>query len=171
MGKNQAKAAERTAQSQENIANRTLDIGESLLKASEPARTTAQNYYTSIVSGGPGLDKVVAPQINAATRQYNAARRAISDMPTSGYRDKALSDMRLAEAGTKAGIMSGGIEEALARLASMGWMGTQSGVGAYGSASSGLGAAGQTYAKLSSAKGESAGNAAAGLGSVAGMFL
>ena len=172
MGKSAQKAATGTADAQLALANRTADIGEGLLKEAQPARETAQNAYLAVAGGDPTKTaQFSAPSLNAITRNYAAASKSLDNMPMGGAKDRAQRSLITGQASDRSNVLTGGVQEALARLASMGMGGTQTGVGAYGQASSGMGQAGQTYSNLSSAKGQSAGSAAGGLGTVAGLFL
>ena len=126
----------------------------------------------ALASGDPNMvARANAPSLNAIARNYAAASRTLENLPAGGAKDRAVRDLVYNQARDRTAVMSGGTQEALARLASMGWGGTQAGVGAFGTATSGLGQAGQTYANLAGSKGQSAGSAAAGIGSIAGLFL
>jgi len=173
MGKAAGRAAETAAKSQATLAQRSMDVGEQLLKEAAPARQTAQEAYktgmgtySAIATGKPGeLQRAVAPSINAATGQFYMARRNALNMPPGGARDQALRDLKMGEASTKSSIYSGGVSDALSRLVSGGQGGgTEQGLAAFGQAGAGFGSATQSYSQLASAQASSAGQAAAGAG-------
>jgi hypothetical protein len=124
------------------------------------------------LSGGnvPGIEKFTAPQVNAAEQQFALAERSIKDMPPGPSREIALRNLSLQKAGAKTGIYSGAVGESTARLASMGWGGTQAGVGAYGQASGGFGSVAQGYNEMASNKGGMAGSGVGAAGSVIGAL-
>jgi hypothetical protein len=172
MGKGESKAASAAAASQADVAQQTLDVGKGLLAESAPARQTSMQYYTDIAKGtGPNLQRAVAPQINAASQQYYTAGRSVQNLAPGGQRDRATRDLALGQASTKSSIYSGGVNEAIARLASMGMGGSQMGVGAYGSAGQGFGGASQNYAQLAQMKSSMWSGLAGGFGSLAGSFI
>ena len=171
MGKKSAEKSNTALDAQSKIAEKTLDIGERLLKESEPARQYAQNTYMGLAKGNvPGVEKFVAPQISAATQQFYLARKAVENMPPGAARDAAMRDLNLQEASTKTSIYSGAPAEATARLASMGWGGTQAGVGAFGQAGAGYSSVAQQYGEMAGQKGSMAGSGVGAAGSVIGAL-
>jgi hypothetical protein len=172
MGKKATEKANLAMEAQTKIAGRTLDIGEGILKESAPARQAAQNTYMGLSQGNvPGIEKFVGPQINAATQQFSLAKQSIENMPPGPARDIALRNLKLQEAGTKTGIYSSAPQEATARLASMGWGGTQAGVGTIGQAGEGYSGIAQGYNEMASSKGGMAGSGAGAAGSIAAAAI
>jgi hypothetical protein len=165
MGKGAAKQSETALAAQSGIAQQELDIGKQLLGETAPARQQALSTYTGLSKGNmPGIQAYVAPQINAATQQFYQARRAALALPPGGQRDQALRDVNLQESASKNQIYSGGVSESTARLASLGMGGTQTGVGAYGTAGQTMGQVAQGYGSLASSKGAQAASMFGGLG-------
>lgn len=171
MGKGATKAAGRAAESQERIAGRTLDISEGLLKEAAPGRAQVYDFLGGTIKGGPELQRAVAPSINAATQQFYLAKRAAQNLPPGGMRDQALRDVALQEAGTKTGIYSGGVNEAVQRMAAFTSGGTQAGLGGMGTSGGLMGQAGQTFANLGAGKAAGAGEAAGGAGMIAAALI
>jgi hypothetical protein len=172
MGKGAAKQADVATKQMMDIAQQTFTLGKGLEQEAAPARQTAQDAYMAMATGkGADLQRSMAPSINAATQQYYLQRKQAQEMAPGGLRDVTMRDINLQEAGTKTGIYSGGVSEALARLAAMGSGGTQAGIGAYGQAQGGYGQAGQAYAQLSASQAGAWGSLAGGLGSMAGGFM
>jgi len=172
MGKGAARRADAAADKQADIANRQLDIGEALLKAAEPARIQAQNTYMGLSKGNvPGIEKYVAPQTNLMSMQFAQAKRAVEQMPPGGARDAAMRDLNLQMSRAKSDILTGGVAEGTTRLASMGWGGTQAGVGAYGQASSGYGNIANMYSQQASATRQALGGLASTVGGLGAGFM
>ncbi len=142
---------------------------EQLLSESEPARKIPMNFWSSIIKGGPEADAVLGPSTESIRSQFSSAREAIErSMPRGGAMDKAMSQTHIAEAGTIGGQRTNLLSEAVARLASMGVFGTQSGISAGGGSLS----AGNSLANLSGmqaqAWGAGLGGLAEGVGSIFG---
>ena len=172
MGKKSAEKSNAALDAQTQIAKTTTDIASDLVKESAPARKYAMNTYMGLAKGNvPGIEKLTAPQTNMAAQQFAMARKSVEQMPPGAARDAAMRDISLQEAATKNQIYSGGVNEALARTAAMGWGGTQAGVGAYGQAGGMYGNVGQTYDQMASAKGGMAGAGAGAAGSVAAAAI
>jgi hypothetical protein len=167
-------AQNKIAESQVKLSERQQDIGEQVWKQTAPARDYATNTYMGLAKGNvPGIEKYTAPSINAATQQFYMARKAVESMAPGAARDAALRDINMQEAGTKTGIYSGGMSDALARTGSMGWGGVGMTTGALGQAGQGLlGASGSygdvagSYNKMASEKGGMAASGAGMAGSI-----
>lgn len=172
MGKQAAKQAEQSARSQANIAGEMSGIARGLISESAPWRKSAGDYYSAIASGDRGtIARTMAPTLSQISNQFSAAqRRAEETMPRGGNLEATKRDLRLGEAASRAGATTGSLQEAVARLASMGWGGTQAGVGAFGGAGNQFGGAANTMAGLSQMKGQNAAQGAAGLGSMIAMI-
>lgn len=169
MGKGEAKEAKSATQAQIGIAREVADIARGLVTESAPARQAALGYYSAIMKGSrPETLLAAAPQVAEVSNQMTALRRRAEQLPPGGLRDKALRDIALQEAAMKTQIYAGGVPEAAARLASMGYGGTQAGVGAFGQAGQGLGSAAQNMAALSQMKAQSWAGLAGGIGALAG---
>jgi hypothetical protein len=171
MGKKTQAKADTALAAQSGIADQTADIAKQLIDETAPARKQSLDYYSAVSKGGPEGQRAVAPQINAATQQFYLARKQAESLPPGGLRDKSLRDLSLAEAGSKTSIYSGGTAEANARLASMGWGGTQAGIGAYGTAAAGYGNVGSAYGEQASSKGGMVGSGAGAAGSIAAAAI
>ena len=174
---NQALSAQgQVAQQQVDLANKQQQFGQDIWNQTAPARTQATNTYMGLAGGNvPGIQKYVAPQINAATGQYAEARKQAQNMGPGAMRDAALRDISLQQAGTNTGIYSGGTADALSRVASMGWGGVGMSTGAMGQASQGLMGASNTYgnqagaySNIASQKGGQVSSLIGGLGAMAG---
>ncbi len=140
-----------------------------LLSESEPARKIPMNFWSSIIKGGPEADAVLAPSTESIRSQFEQARAAIErSLPRGGAMDNALTQTHIAEAGTVGSQRTNLLSEAVARLASMGVFGTQSGISAGGGSLS----AGNSLANLSGmqaqAWGTGLGGLAEGVGSIFG---
>ncbi len=167
MGKGSAQNADTANKAQTDIAKRTLDIGEKLIKESEPARQFAQTSYMGLAKGNrPGIEQFTAPITQQIDRQFAQAEAAALQMPPGGMRDQALRDIQLQKATAKNQAYTGGVQEGLARTAAMGWGGTQAGVGAYGQSAGTYGQVAQSYTDAASAKGGMAGQGAGALGAL-----
>lgn len=172
MGKGAAKKAEAAAGQQQNIAGSTYDVGKEVLAESKPARQAAMATYSGLAKGNaPGIQQYVAPEIASANEQFDLARRQIEAMPPGGARDAAMRELALKQAGTKTGIYSGGVREATGKLAELGWGGTTTGLGAYGSAGGGYGSAAGTYSALSASQAGAWSSLASGIGGMAGGLM
>src|SRR3972149_2957539 len=107
MGSGQRKSAETALKRQGTVVEAQTELSRQLAEEGAPWRAIAGKYYTDILKGGDVLTKAVAPMTNAATIQYQGALGKVKEMPLGGARDRAIRSIRLGEAGTKAGIMSG----------------------------------------------------------------
>ena len=166
------------AQSISSLANSQAGLSQGMWNQTAPARTLATNTYMGLAQGNtPGIQKYVAPQINAASQQYDMARKSIEGMAPGGARDAALRNLYVQQAGAKNQIYSGGVSDALAKVGSMGYGAAGTALGGLGQAQQGLGSAGglygnsaQGYNQIASQKGAMAGAGAQGLGAAASMF-
>lgn len=171
MGSGQRKASEKALGQQTELAKTQAEISGKVADQSMPWTTIAGNYYQDILKGGDALTKAVSPQINSATRQYGVARSRAKEMPLGGSRDRALRELNLGEASTKASITSGGVNDAIMKLAAMGESGTSTALGGYGSASSNLASAAQSYAQMAQGKGSAMGGLAGAGGGIAAAAI
>lgn len=166
MGSGQRKSAEKALESQGGIVEKTADLSRQMAEQSAPWRTIAGKYYTDILKGGDSLTKAVSPQINATTVQYQNLLKRAKEMPLGGSRDRALRSIRMGEAGTKAGIYSGGVQDAIMKLAGMGSEGLNAALGGYGSAGAGFSNISQSYSDMAQGKGAALGSLAGGAGGI-----
>jgi hypothetical protein len=165
MGKGYYKSEANALGQQAQVGEQQLGLAKQLITESSPWRQYAGNTYMGLAKGNmPGIQSLVAPQINAADQQYAIAEKQIKEMAPGGQRDSLLRNLQLQKAGTKTGIYSGGVSESLARTASMGMGGTQQGVGAFGGASGTFGSNAQGYGSLANAKGSQWGQLAGAAG-------
>lgn len=172
MGKGAAKKAEIQSASQGEAARKSMEVSGELLEETAPARKQALGTYGAIASGKPGeLQRAVAPSINAATGQFYMARRNAQNMPPGGARDQALRDINMQEASTKSSVYSGGVSDALSKLATMGGAGAQLALSGIGQAGGIYGNTAEAYAQLASSKGASAGSAAGAGGAIAAAAI
>jgi hypothetical protein len=171
MGKKSAQKANTALDAQSQVAGKQADLAERLVDESSPARMQALNTYQGVAAGNqPGIQKYVAPQINAATQQFYLARKAVESMGPGGMRDQAMKDINLQEAGAKTQIYSGGVSDALARAATMGMSGSTAGQSGYGTAGSMYGSVGQTYNDMATSKGGMASKTGTDFGGMAAML-
>jgi hypothetical protein len=165
MGSGERKQANAALSQQGNIAGLQTDLSRQLIGESAPWRAIAGKYYTGIAKGGDELTKAVAPQINATTVQFQNALKSAKEMPVGGSRDRALRGIRMGEAATKSNIYSGGVNDAIAKLGTMGMTGTGEGMGGFSSAGSGYANIAKSYSDMAQGKaGEAGGLAGAGGG-------
>jgi hypothetical protein len=172
MGKKSQEKADTALDAQNQIAQKQTDLAEKLVSESDPARMQALNTYQGIAGGNqPGIQKYVAPQINAATQQFYLARKSAESMAPGGMRDQAMRDISLQEASSKNQIYSGGVQDALARSASMGMSGISSGQSGLTSAAGTYGNIAGSYNDMASSKGGMAGGGIAAAGSVVAALV
>ena len=168
-----------TAQSLSGTGSTLQGMGSDIWNQTAPARTLATNSYMGIAQGNmPGIEKFVAPQINAATQQYNAAKQSINETVPGGSRELALRNLGIAQAGAKNQIYSGGVATGLNAVANIGQAGMSGASSLYGQGTNATGAASNTYGNISqqynqqaAQKGALAGAGIEALGSVAGGGL
>lgn len=171
MGKGAAKRADAAAEAQTRIAEKQFDLGAMLLEAAKPAREQAQNTYMGLSKGNiPGIQSYVAPQLNMTNMQFAQAKKAIDAMPPGGAKEAARRDLELQRARGISDVLSGGVAEGTTRLASMGWGGTQAGVGSYGQASGAYGNIAKMYSEQASATRQTLGGLASAAGGAAAGF-
>lgn len=170
MGKSDQSAARETARAQAQIGNRLVDFAQEQWSEASPYRQQTAKYWSNILKGGQALQSSVAPQINAVSQQYGAARKSIGEMAPGGLRDVSFRNASLSQAAAKSGIYSGGIQDALARLANQANLGTQAGLSGMGSATGAFGQAGQTYGSLAQMGAQNWSGLGAGIGSLAAMI-
>ena len=171
MGSGQRKQSEAALKQQSGLAQTQADMSRKIADESMPWTTIAGNYYKDILKGGDALTKAVAPQINSVTRQFGVARSRAKEMPLGGSRDRAMRDLNLGESTTKAGIYSGGVNDAITRLAAMGETGTGTAMGGYSAAGSSLANVAQSYAQMAQGKGASMGGLAGAGGGIAAAAI
>lgn len=166
MGKSAGKQAQ-TALT--NAATASAGISKDLQTSLIPDAKTASNYYSAVASGDQAkLSQYVGPQVNAAKDAYSTARTQIENSaPKGGQRDQALTDLSTRQAGDVSRIMTGGTQDALAHLESLGQLGVN---GALSGLNTSTGA-GTSLAQLSAAQAEAWGKAIAGIGGAAGMAI
>jgi hypothetical protein len=171
MGSGQRKASEAALQQQSALAQDQANLSRKTAERADPWSALAGKYYTDVVTGGDALMRATAPQMNAATGQFSLARQRAKEMPLGGLRDRALRDLNATEAATKSSILSGGVNDALAKLASMGLGGTDMALGGYGAASNNLSNIAQSYAQMAQGKGSSMAGLAGAGGSIAAAAI
>ena len=165
------------AQSIGNLANTQASMSQGLWDQTAPSRALATNTYMGLAQGNtPGIQKYVAPQINAATQNYDMARKSIEGMAPGGGRDAALRNLTVQQAGAKNQIYSGGVADALSKVSSLGYSGAGTALGGFGQAQQGLmgsanalGNTAQGYNTMASQKGAATGAGVQGLGAAASM--
>jgi hypothetical protein len=168
-GKPDQTAARQAAQSQADIGKELVGFSKQIWGESAPYRKQTGDFWSSIIKGGPEGARAVAPQINQATQQFSLARKATKDLPPGGLRDISLRNLDIAEAGAKTGIYSGGVNEALTRLANQANMGTQAGISGLSQGSQSFGGAANTYTNLAQMGAQSLTGMFGGLGSLVAM--
>ena len=171
MGSGQRKAADEALGKQGAVVEEQMALSKNLASESAPWRAIAGKYYTDIAKGGDALTKAVAPQTNAATIQYQTALQKIKGMPLGGARDRAMREVRLGEAGTKAGIYSGGVNDAVGKIAAMGAQGTGAAMSGYSNAGSGYANVAQSYSDMAQGKGAAMGGLAGAGGGIAAAAI
>lgn len=171
MGSGQRKQAEIALEKQGNVAQSQVDLSRKLSDQAMPWTSIAGNYYKDVTKGGDALTRVVAPQINAATGQFNVARQRAKEMPLGGSRDRTMRTLNLGEAATKSSIYSGGVNDATARLASMGESGTSTAMGGYGSAGANLSSVAQAFTQAGQGKAGAMGGLAGAGGGIAAAAI
>jgi hypothetical protein len=169
MGSGERKKASSALQQQGLFAQRQGNLSRQLLDESAPWRAIAGKYYTDVAKGGDELTRSVAPQINATTMQYQTALKRAREMPAGGSRDRMVREIRLGEAGTKAGIYSGGVQDAVNKLTSMSQFNTGAGMEGYGAAGSGYSSVARSYSDMARDKGQQVAGMAGGLGGLTAM--
>ncbi len=150
MGKGASRKAESTLGAS---ADRFAALQEKLEAESAPQRKQVGNYFSDIISGDrQKATRALAPQIEATRAQFGQAGKAIErNLPRGGVQQQARSDIAQAEAGAIGNLYTGGVNEALARLASLSTWGTQAGI----SAGQGAVGAGGSLANLATGKSNS----------------
>ena len=171
MGSGQRKEAEKLTQTQAGIAKEQAGMAKDIGEQAMPWTTVAGKYYQDILKGGDALTKAVAPQIGAVTQQYGAARQKAKEMPLGGSRDRSMRDISIGEASTKSSIYSGGVNDAILRLAAMGESGTAASMGGYSGASGNMANAADMYSRMAQGKGSAAGGLASAGGGIAAAAI
>lgn len=166
IGRSQAKAA---TSIQTNVADTSLGLSKSSLDQSAPWLKQAGDYYSSVAGGDPTkLSTAVGPQIQQSRTAYDQATAQVQrTVGKGGLRDATLGNIATAQAGDVSRIYTGGINDALQRLAGLGTQGQQLGLSSLSTA----GNAGQSLAQLSASKAQAVGQGIAGIGSAAGGLL
>jgi hypothetical protein len=170
MGKSAMKTAESSLGAS---AERFAALQEKLEAESAPQRKQVGTYFSDIISGDrQKATRALAPQIEATRAQFGQAGKAIErNLPRGGVQQQARSDVAQAEAGAIGSIYTGGVNEALARLAALSTFGTQAGISAGGQGIS----AGTGLAELGASQNRAAmgamGSAAGGFGFLSSMAL
>ena len=152
------------APQQLSLANQQQNLGTGFAGQGAQNLTQAGNTYSGIANGNvQGIQNYVAPQISAATNQFQQARKQIQSTGPGAARDAALRNLAVTQAGTNTGIYSGGVASALQGLtgvgATQGGLGTQNLAGAGQNlmgASATYGNVGQMYNMMSANKGNQA---------------
>ena len=131
MGKSASKKAESSLGAS---ADRFAALQEKLESESAPQRQQVGQYFSDIISGDrQKATRALAPQIEATRAQFGQAGKAIErNLPRGGVQQQARSDVAQAEAGAVGNLYTGGVNEALARLAALSTFGTQAGISAGG---------------------------------------
>lgn len=171
MGSGQRKSAESALNQQVGLASKQADVSEKVVNQALPWTTLAGKYYQDILKGGDALTKAVSPQIGSVAGQFGVARQRAKEQPLGGSRDRALRELDLGEASTKSNIYSGGINDAVSRLASMGESGTSTGLGGYGNASSNLANASASFSQMAQGKGSALGGLSGAGGGIAAAAI
>ncbi len=170
MGKTDQTAARMTAQSQAQIGQSLVDFSKQMWGESAPYRKQTGDFWSSIMKGGPSLQKAVAPQINSATQQFAVAKKSAAELPPGGLRDITARNLSVAEAGAKTGIYSSGVNDAAMRLANQAAQGTQAGLSGMSGGANAYGGAGGTYMNLAQMGMQQTTGLASGLGSMVAMI-
>jgi hypothetical protein len=169
-GKIDQGAARIAAQSQSDIGKEMVGFSKQMWGEAAPYRKQTGDYWSSIMKGGPQLQQAVAPQINQASQQYATAKKAAKELPPGGLRDVSMRNLDISEAGTKAGIYSGGVNEAATRLANQANMGTQAGISGMSAGTQAFGGAASTYGNLAQMGAQSLSGMMSGMGSLVAMI-
>ena len=82
-----------------------------------------------------------------------------------------MREVRLGEAGTKAGIYSGGVNDAVGKIAAMGAQGTGAAMSGYSGAGSGYANVAQSYSDMAQGKGAAMGGLAGAGGGIAAAAI
>lgn len=169
-GKPDQQSARIAAKSQADIGRELVGFSKQIWGEAAPQRKIASDFWTGMTKGGPELQKAVAPQVNMATQQFATARKAIKELPPGGLRDISMRNASIAEAGAKTGIYSGGVADAITRLANQGNLGTQTGLSGMGQGAGAFGGAGGTFANLAQLGAQSSAGWGQGIGSLIAMI-
>jgi hypothetical protein len=166
MGKSAMKTAESSLGAS---AERFAALQEKLESESAPQRKQVGTYFSDIISGDrQKATRALAPQIEATRAQFGQAGKAIErNLPRGGVQQQARSDVAQAEAGAVGNLYTGGVNEALARLAALSTFGTQAGISAGGQGIS----AGSSLAELGAAQNAAAMGALGSFGGGMGGFM
>jgi hypothetical protein len=171
MGSGERKKAANAMENQSAVVSEQTDMARKLKEQSEPWTALAGKYYSGIAKGGDELTSAVAPQVNAATLQYQTALQKAKQMPAGGSRDRAIRSINLGEGSTKANIYSGGVNDAVLKLATMGSTGTGEAMGGYNAAGSGYANIAKSYSDMAQGKGAAAGGMASAGGGIAAAAI
>jgi hypothetical protein len=169
-GKGDQSSARDAAKSQADIGKQMIDFSKQMWGEAAPYRKQTGDFWSNIIKGGPQLQQAVAPQINAASQQFSLARKAAKELPPGGLRDISMRNLDTSEAGAKTGIYSGGVSDAVTRLANQANLGTQAGISSMSTGSQALGGASGTYTNLAQMGAQSLGSMMSGVGSLVGMI-
>lgn len=172
MGSGERKKATEATTAQNEIAKTQTDLSKKIFDTASPWYTLAGSYYGDVAKGGKDLQRVVAPQVNAASDQYTIALNAMKNsLPPGGQRDRALRDWQISRAGTMSDIYSGGVGNAIERMASMGGAGMGMGLGGYGNAANTYGNVSNAQSNMASGKSAASGGLASGGGAAAAATI
>lgn len=134
-----------------------------------PWITQAGNFWSNVGSGDPlKVNAAVGPQVALSRAAYDQAGQQVSrTVGKGGLRDATLGNLQTAQAGDVSRIFTGGISDAIQRLAGLGTGEQQASLSGLGTAQQ----AGNSLANLSAAKAQAVGQGIAGLGGAAGSIL
>jgi len=95
--------------------------GMNLLSGAQSAFKPAQDYWSSILSGGPAAFQAISPTVQASNAAYNQAKNSISNFaPMGGGRASTLSQLPLQQAGQISNLFSQLQPQAAQQLANLG---------------------------------------------------
>jgi hypothetical protein len=166
MGGGERKKAAQATEQQAQIGREQADLSASLLREAAPLRSIATKYYTDVAKGGDSLTKAAAPQINQVSRQFQTALKKVREMPLGGARDRAMRELVLGEAGTKAGVYNQEQNRAMQAITTLGEGRTSTGLQGYSAAGSQLSNVAAAYAQMAADKANSWGQAGSAGGTV-----
>jgi len=168
-GKGQPKVPQSAIDSQVNLQNTEASLLKQYSGIALPQLSTASNYWSDILKGGPSAQAATAPYAQTIAGQTEAAQKQIQNaLPQGGEKNLALAQLPITKATNIANLYQGLGPTAASNLQNIGLGAASAGTGS-GSVSSGAGSSNeQLAAQMSAQKAQMWSGIGSGVGALAG---
>lgn len=166
-GKKGSSAASKAAQMQYDIQKQQLALGQGLINTGMQAWQPAKDYWSSLLSGDPNkMAQAVGPSSDALKQTQAAQQASLAQLPQGGEKNLAIAQSQNQGYSDLARLYAGVQPTAANALGQLAGLPTQAGVATQGQAAPNVGAGLKYDTHASEQKGQGAGTAGAGLGSL-----